>query len=366
MAERWADLAGQLRALASMAGAAGVERIVIRQPATLAWLLGARVHVPQTLDTACLDVVVEPAGTDGPHGLTVVTNAIEAPRLLDTELAGLPASWDVVPWWEPRETRLPTGPRTGSDRPRGSDVDLSAELAAVRRVLTPRQQGLLADVARDAAAAATRAAHRVTPAHDEYAAAGVLADELLGAGLDPVVLMVAGGDRGGRHRHPLPTMAPVGERAMLVCCARRDGLVASVTRFVVFTPLDAADREGYRRLLEVERSFLDESRPGARLGDVVTAGTVAYAAAGLEPEEWHRHHQGGITGWQPREFPAHPGTELRLAAGMAVAWNPNSARWKVEDTALVEDDGPRLLVEDPDWPTLTVGGRRRPDVLDRS
>lgn len=366
MDDRWADLADKLVVVARLADSAGVSRVVIREPATLAWLFGARVHVPQTLDAACLDVLVEPGVGGAPPGLTVVTNAIEAPRLRDTELAGLPASWVVVPWWEPRDTRLPTGAGTGSDRPRGADVDLSARLTAARRVLTPGEQRRLAQVARDAAAAATRAAHRITPEHSEYAAAGAVADELLSAGLDPVVLMVAGGDRGGRHRHPLPTTGPLGERAMLVCCARRHGLVASVTRFVSFAPLSAADRDAYLALLEVERVFLERSRPGARLGDVVAAGTAAYAGAGLEPTEWHRHHQGGLTGWQPREFPAHAGSDVRLAAGMAVAWNPSTDRWKVEDTALVRAGGPELLVDDPAWPALTVGARRRPDVLVRT
>jgi antitoxin VapB len=356
-------LGRRLASLAGVARDAGVRQLVLRDPATLAWLLEARVHVPQTLESACLDVVVDLDG--GEPAVRVVSNAIEAPRLRDTELAGLPVDWDVVPWWTPRDERLPSGPSVGSDRPIGETRDVCAAVVALRRVLDGRQQRLLAEVSRDAAAAATRAALRLTPEMGEYAAAGTFASELLAAGMDPVVLMVGGGERPGMHRHPLPTGAPLGDRAMLVCCARRHGLIASVTRVVAFGRLDAARRDSYRRLLEVERAFLDASRPGTRLGDAFSAGAAAYAAQGFAGDEWHRHHQGGISGFMPREFPAHAGSDLELTTGSVVAWNPSADGLKVEDTGVVRSDGPEVLVHDPQWPSLQVGGRSRPDVLVR-
>jgi antitoxin VapB len=363
LANREEAFAGRLSALAGVGRDAGVDRLVLREPATLAWLLEARVHVPQTLESACLDVVVDLGS--GEPALRVVCNAIEAPRLRDTELADLPVEWDVVPWWSPRDARLPGGPGVGADRPTGGSVDVSSALVALRRVLDDRQQRLLAGVSRDAAAAATRAALRLASDMTEYAAAGTFASELLAAGMDPVVLMVGGGKRPGVHRHPLPTAAPLGDRAMLVCCARRHGLIASVTRVVSFGPLDTAGRDSYRRLLEVERAFLDASRPGIRLGDAFSAGTAAYAEHGFAADEWHRHHQGGLSGFTPREFPAHARSDVELADGSVVAWNPSADGLKVEDTAVVRTDGPELLVHDPDWPSLQVGGRSRPDVLVR-
>jgi antitoxin VapB len=373
MSDRWSDLPGRLTDLATVASDAGVSTLVLRDPATLAWLLEARVHVPLTLDTACLDAVIDLTGTM--PELTIVTNAIEAPRLQDTELADIPAGWTVVPWWESRDRRLPAGLSTGSDRPAragtgrnrpaGQTVDVSGAVTALRRTLSPRQQTLLAGVSRDAAAAATRAASRLTPETSEYASAGLFAAELMAGGMDPIVLMVGGGDRGGRHRHPLPTSEAVGRRAMLVCCARRDGLVASVTRIVSFDPLTAEQKDAYRRLLAVEQAFLDASRPGTRLGDAFVAGAKAYEANDFDAHEWHRHHQGGLSGFQPREFPAHQSSDITLGEGMVLAWNPSAAGLKVEDTAVVASGGLELLVHDPAWPSLDVGGRARPDVLIR-
>ncbi len=357
------DLPETLLRLRSLALQHAVSTLVIREPATLTWLLGARVHVPQTLDTACLDVVVEAA--DSSPRLRIVTNAIEAPRLRDTELAGVDADWSVVPWWGDRSRELPTGAAVGTDRPLPGATDVGPALARARRVLTAHQQQVLRAVCRDTAAAATAAADRITPATTEYAAAGVLAQELLQRALDPVVLMVAGHARIGPHRHPLPTTAPLGRRAMLVCCARRHGLVASLTRTVVFGALSAEEPSDHRRLLDVEAAFLDATTPGATLGEVVTAGTAAYAASGLPAQEWHHHHQGGLTGFQPREFPATTTSTAVLEVGNAVAWNPSGGGWKVEDTCLVTEGGAAPLVRDLRWPALVVAGRPRPDVLSR-
>jgi antitoxin VapB len=304
----------------------------------------------------------------------VVTNVIEAPRLRDTELAGLEAEWVAVPWWDDRAVRLPRGPRVGWDRPvpgTGS-ADVGPALTAVRRVLTATQQQRLRELCADATAATVEAAHAVTPATTAYETAGLLAERLLARAADPVVLLVGGGE--APFRHPLPTTAPVGPRAMLVCCARRHGLVASVTRVVALRPLQPRHHDAYRRLLDVERVFLDASMVGARLGDVVRAGTQAYADHGFEPAEWHRHHQGGLSGLSPREYPAGPAADDVLTAGNVVAWNPSADGWKVEDTSLVcgasadlpaGAAGAEPLDRSPDWPVIDVGGRLRPDVLVR-
>ena len=366
---RWADLHDKLARLAELARRLHLDTVVLREPANLTWLLGARVNVPQTLDTACLDVVVHVPASSGPPALTVVTNAIEAPRLRDVELAGLDGmgevTWDVVPWWEGRDARLPSGDRVGADRPLPHSRAVGPDLAVLRRQLTAHQRVQLTEVCRDAAAAATAAALSLTPTSSGYAAAGAFARKLLDRELDPIVLLVGGANRIDAHRHPLPLSEPVGDRALLVACGRRHGLVASVSRIVSFVPLDDAQRDAYDRLLRVEESFLDASRVGARLGDVVSAGCAAYGQNGFAPDEWRRHHQGGLSGFVPREFPAHATSEIVLGEGAVVAWNPSGAGWKVEDTTLVLRDGARTLVADHDWPTVEVGGRPRPDVLVR-
>jgi Xaa-Pro dipeptidase len=177
------------------------------------------------------------------------------------------------------------------------------------------------------------------------------------------VMLVAGEARLPLHRHPLPTAAPLGARTMLVVCGRRHGLVCAVTRMRAFTPLSTSERTTYAGLLAVEAAYLDATRPGARIGDIVVAGAAAYAEHGFPADEWHAHHQGGPTGYTTRDYLASPATDLGAVARQAFAWNPSGGGFKVEDTVLATADGVEVLSPDADWPCVTVAGRQRPDVL---
>jgi Xaa-Pro aminopeptidase len=177
-------------------------------------------------------------------------------------------------------------------------------------------------------------------------------------------VLVAGAGRLPLHRHPLPTATPLGDRAMLVVCGRRGGLVAAVTRMRAFTALTPDEADRYARLLAVEAAYLDATRPGARVGAIVAAGAAAYAANGFAADEWHAHHQGGPTGYTTRDHLASPATDAVAQDRQAFAWNPSGGGFKVEDTVLARDaGGPENLSADPEWPVRRVAGRDRPDLL---
>ena len=144
---------------------------------------------------------------------------------------------------------------------------------------------------------------------------------------------------------------------------RRHGLICAVTRMRAFTPLTPAERATYSGLLAIEAAYLDATRPGARIGDIVAAGTAAYAAHGFPADEWHAHHQGGPNGYTTRDYLASPATDHVAVERQAFAWNPSGGGFKVEDTVLATADGVEILSPDPDWPCTTVAGRQRPDVL---
>jgi hypothetical protein len=156
------------------------------------------------------------------------------------------------------------------------------------------------------------------------------------------------------HRHPLPTAAPLGRRAMLVVCGRRHGLIANATRWVG----DAgADDDA---ILAVEAAYFAATRPGARLDEAFAAGCAAYDAAGFGADEWQRHHQGGAAGYAGRDPRATSETRDVVSAAHAFAWNPSAPDAKVEDTVLVTASGVEVLTVDSRWPTVAVAGLDRP------
>ncbi|MRG61190.1 M24 family metallopeptidase [Agromyces sp. CFH 90414] len=323
---------------------------MLRSHGAVSWYLdGIRTHVSHAGDPV-VAVVVDRSADE----IRIFAN--EADRIADEELGGFDrASVHAVPWFEPL---APAGVAALDE------AEVAAELRAARASLLPAERERFRRLGRASAEVIGRVAADVEPDWTERRAAAALAAGLVERGIDPLVVLVAGASRLA-HRHPLPTDAPLGRRAMLVVCGRRHGLIANVTRWVGFGDAGegAPDRE--RRILEVERAFLEATTPGARLGDVFAAGVAAYADQGFDAAEWRRHHQGGAAGYVGRDPRAVPGVDDVVHAGQAFAWNPTAPGAKVEDTLVRDADGFEVLTVDPAWPTIEVGGLPRPLALMR-
>ena len=356
------EIATKLARLRSWMGDTGLDAAVLRTTANAAWVSGGgRTHVLAMQDLGLADIVVTP------DAVRVVTTVNEVDRLMTEELAGLDAEVDVVGWDADRRELLPTGPRVGWDALDAGvgAVDISDAVRRMRRPLVPAEVERVRSLGADTATAVTRVASLVQPDWSEHGIAAAVAGELVALGVDPVVLLVAGRPRLASHRHPLPTETLVGDRLMIVVCARRGGLIASLTRMVSFGPLDARSGEAYARLLDVDVAFNAATRPGTTVGDVFTAGISAYGEHGFAADEWRRHHQGGPAGYQPRDEIGTSASRTPVVAGDLFAWNPSVPGLKAEDTVLTTQGIPQIVTVDPDWPTREVGGLRRPVVLER-
>lgn len=327
----------------------GAERIVLSTATSLAWYLdGARTHVSLAAPpiVAC---VIDRAGD------TVLATDNEVDRLIGEEL---PRGVDVrlVPWDQPLPIPTLSGTLT--------EDQVAADLRRVRLPLLPTEQARFAALGAETSAALTRVLGRSQRDDRELELAAEVSAEIVRLGAEPLVVLVGGASRTG-VRHPLPTPALLGRRALVVVCARRHGLIVNVSRSVAFAPPTAAEEDAHRRILAVEAGYLDALVPGSTLADVFRAGCQAYGTNGFDTDEWRRHHQGGVAGYAGRDPRATNLTDDPIVVGQAFAWNPTGDGAKVEDTVLLTDDGLRVLTVDPDWPTITFGGRRRPDILRR-
>jgi len=222
---------------------------------------------------------------------------------------------------------------------------------------------------RDAGAAVADAMRRTVlgldPDVSELDAAAELAYVTRRAGFTTPVVLVAGDERQGVHRHPLPTGTPLGRHALVAITAERDGLYVSMTRLVSFGRAPEDLRRLVRACAEVDAAYLEASRPGATLGDAFSAGARTYADQGF-PEEWRGHHQGGLTGYRGREVFAVPEEPTVLPSSCAVAWNPSIAGGaKSEDTALVSGLGVEIVTRTPELGELeTSNGHTRPAIVE--
>ena len=334
-----------------------LDTVVLRSTGGAAWWSGGgATHIVAAQEVGVATLVLT---RDGDAVRTTVVTAVnEAPRLQAEELAGVDAQWQVLPWSTPVESVLPTGPRVGTDVPLAGCREIGPELVRLRASLLPEEVDRLTALGAEAAQALTSACSTLAPGDTERHAAAVTGAALGERGIDPVVLLVAGGDRLPVHRHPLPTAGRLGGLAMVVACGRRAGLVVSLTRFVG-TP-SAEGQDAFDRILEVDAAVNGATRPGRRVGEVFADLQAAYVAHGFAEDEWTRHHQGGPAGYAPREFLADATSEEPVVGSQVFAWNPSAPGVKSEDTVLTTADGPRVITVDPDWPSREVGGLLRP------
>ena len=350
--------AGKIEALRKLMAEKQLDALILRRNPNLAWAISGRAHVPTTIDAACFDLVVTE------DSVFAVTNAIEAPRLAAEEF---PPSLQikVVQWWEGRNHGLPVELRVGSDQGGAGLVDLGTEIEILRASLDSYDQERLKDISRRAALALGEAM-KVADSNDrEIDVAARITEALWRHNFEISFLGVAGEDRVFKFRHPLPTQSEIGSRASASICAKEKGLIASVTRIVTFGEVTPTQEAEYAALLEVEADLLDATVIGNPFSSVIDVATRSYGAHGFDSDEWHHHHQGGPTGFMPRDWPATQSSTRLIQANQPIAWNPTGKGWKVEETLLTAPNGNLLLTGDSLWPSRSVRGRIRPDLLRR-
>ncbi|MCW4456971.1 Xaa-Pro peptidase family protein [Microbacterium sp. MPKO10] len=344
-----ADRAQKRAAVRALLTERDAESVLLTSAAAVNWYLdGARTHV-----SLAGDPIVAVAVDHDRDAVLITSN--EHARLVAEEL---PTDLEVVdrPWFEPlaQATAL-------------TEKDVDSELRALRAVLSAREVDRFSRLGADAAHALTRVLTAADPTWTERQLAARVASELVETGSDPLVVLVAGAGR--PHPHPLPTDAPLGRRAMVVVCARRHGLIANLTRSIVFGRLTDDERDAQARILEVESHIFDATAPGRPLNDVLGDIADAYPACGFAADQWRAHHQGGAAGYAGRDPRATPDTADRVQLGQAFAWNPWADGAKVEDTVLLTGSEQHPVIQpltvDHAWPVTTVAGRLRPVTLER-
>jgi Xaa-Pro dipeptidase len=174
----------------------------------------------------------------------VVSNNIESARLLNEELGG-EGGWEpvVFDWTEEKANAalpveraralLESGAELGVDLPTaGGARVVEGAFARVRFELTEEEIERFRGLGRDAGRAVGEVARGLEPGLTEREVARRANDALAAVGAHSVVTLVAADERLGLYRHPVPTEKRWEKVLMVVVCARRGGLIASLTRIV--------------------------------------------------------------------------------------------------------------------------------------
>lgn len=301
------------------------------------------------------------------NDIIVESDNIEKSRLENEELRfDELIDYDMISWYEERKSKAGN---FGYDNEEGNHFCVSDQIKKLRMQLTPNEVERYKKLAKQTGNIIEEVAKNIKVGISEYQIASKLAQKCYKKGIIPVVNLVAVDDRVFKYRHPLPKNNTLKKYAMLVICAKKWGLVANATRLVHFGPLSEELNNKYKVLQDIEKIFLDNSQPGNSLKDIFRNSIKQYEKVGY-PEEWKKHHQGGLTGYNSREIIADFDTDYIIKENQAFAWNPSITGTKIEDTFLLKNDSLESITETGNWDynTITIQNKKtlRPNILIRN
>ncbi|MCU1517513.1 MAG: peptidase [Pseudarthrobacter sp.] len=339
--------------------AKGQDSLLLTTHTALTWYLdGSRVHISLAGDPIAALLV----DRDGDH---LVTFNNEAGRIAAEELP-TGVSLHTVPWYgNLHEAAAAVGHSPNSAGAAGTplaEAAVATELRAARQELLPAESARYARLSAELAGIMTDVLSTARPDTTEFELVSALAGRVVAAGAEPLVLLCNGSSRSD-FRHPLATHAPLGRRAMAVVCARRDGLVANITRWVRFDAGTPTELDAESRIAAVEADIFDATVPGARLDRVFAEIKAAYVRHGFGSDQWEQHHQGGPAGYAGRDPRVTAAATDTVVLNQPFTWNPSGPGVKIEDTVQLTASGVQVLTVDDRWPATTVNGIRRPVTL---
>lgn len=364
--DRANEFATKMDRLKSALSKEGANGISLGRTDHFAWATcGGRSHVNIAQDAGVASFVM-----DGDRTI-VVTNKIERLRLFEQELQGLPVELIEIPWTADRmeyiRETIFSGKPFLSDIPAGGAATAAGVMDPLLYELTDAEierYRALGALAGEALEASCRSIH---PGDSEGRIAGNLSLACQERGLDPIVTLVACDEKILKYRHPLfDADWKFNKTAMVVLCARKNGLIASCTRIVSAGEPSQELKDRHRACVEVDVAMNVATVPGAKISNVFKTCKNKYAELGFPGEEL-LHHQGGPTGYRTRYFTANDSSQWSVLPGTAFAWNPSITGTKSEDTIITGAGGIEFITSRPGWPMIKIetpgGAVSRPDIL---
>jgi len=354
------EIEEKLERLARVIAGEGLAGLLINTQPNFAWLSGGGNNGIDTSREAGAGTLL--VRRDGRKFL--LANRVELKRLMTEQLNG--QEYEPIEFgWEEEKVNpslvaevalslVDKGLPLGSDSRFGSSTRVvDTAIARARYKLTAAETDRFRVLGREAGEAIGKMARSLVPGLAEREVARRAKDSLAAIGADSVVTLAAADERLRLFRHPTATDLRWKKTLMIVVCARRGGLIASLTRIVCAGPVPDDLRQRTQATAGVNAKLFAATTPGASGADLYQVAARAYHDAGFPGEE-HLHHQGGAAGYRTRDWVAHPASTERVQENQAFAWNPSITGTKVEETCIASSEGIEILTTTRDWPSVTI------------
>ena len=351
--------------ITAMLGREGLDGVILNAQHNFAWLSGGGSNgIDLSRENGAASLIV---AADGRR--FVIANSIEMPRMLAEEVSADSFEAATFGWQDEKASAsliidtarsvLGANARIATDIPMGSaTAAIENSIAKCRYQLTPDEIVRFRSLGADAGAAVRRVIERFNPGETEIEIAEKMRHELALGGMSSVVTLVAADQRISQFRHPVPTANRWKKTLLLVTCAKRHGLIASLSRMICVGEVPDELVRKTAAAASVNAALFNATRPGATGAELYAAASSAYHEQGFGAEI-DRHHQGGAAGYKTREWVAHPLSGEIVQPGQAFAWNPSITGTKVEETCIVNDSDVEVITASPDFPQIetVIDGR---------
>src|SRR5688572_759701 len=290
----------------------------------------------------------------------ILTKNIEMPRMLAEELSEMEFEPIEFTWQQEKQkpTLLSELAESVSPGTIASDIgsisaarNIESLIAGCRASLTSDETERIGALGKDAGQAMRSLIVKIAPGDRELDIAEKMRTEFSRDGMSLVVTLVAADQRIQRFRHPVPSEKRWEKTLLLVACAKRSGLIVSLSRMVLNGNISDDLKRQTDAAAFVNANLWHRTRPGTSGAELYQAAAEAYRYAGFEGEI-DKHHQGGAAGYRTRDWVAHPASNETVQPNQAFAWNPSVTGTKVEETIIANETGVEVLTASTGFPSI--------------
>ena len=353
------NLSFKLQKLRELLETGGYNALEINSQANFSWLTRGRGFIGLASVASCGGIFVTRSKA------ILVAENIEADRLYVEQLDANPEiEVRAFPWNKPeRRAEIVADIIAGGKLATEQDAD--TELFKLRTVMTDYDLLDYRALCKEAAQILEDTVKELTVGVSGYQLTGEISRRFWAADIEPITILSAFDERALRYRHPLPSADRLQNYALVAVCGRRNGLIASITRNILLRE-DPVIIERHAKCAAVDAAATAMLKPSAAVGEIFDAMAAQYAARGYPGEEQF-HHQGGLTGFIPREIRATTGNIHKVREHEVYAFNPSLQGAKCEDTILVTATEPEVMTHTGNYAYVNceVGGitLQKPTVL---
>lgn len=334
----------------------GIAGVLINSQHNFAWITaGATNGIDLSRDLGAASILVTREGKR-----YLLTNNIEMQRMLTEQVSAEHFEPVEYQWQDDK-----VAPSFVLDKAKdiacgevAADVSVEGRIAECRYSLTDEEVERYRLLGNDASRAFSRTIETISPGMSETQIANVLRSELGRDNIASVVTLVAADDRIAQYRHPVPSENRWEKTLMLVTCAKRGGLISSMSRIIsVGEPSDELKRKTEAAAF-VNASLQNATSVGTTGRELYNIASRAYERSGFA-DEINKHHQGGAAGYRTRDWVAHHASAETVRQQQAFAWNPSITGTKVEDTIITSNNGIEVITISDNFPKIetVIDGR---------